>query len=133
MNNLFHKAWFQIPWVILAGTVLLAVFGVVVMLLWNALLPGILGLSAIGYPQAVGILALARILVGRFDFGLRRLHMRGGNAFREKWMKMTPKEQEEFIKKQAHYHHFFSGRCCEIKPGHHTDTKQSPDRSQDTE
>jgi hypothetical protein len=133
MDNLFYKARFRFLWVIPAGAVL-AVLGAAVMLLWNALLPGILGLPVIAYPQAVGILVLARILVGRFDLGWSRRHMRGGNALREKWMKMTPEEQEEFIRKQTHYHHLFSGRRRECgKSGQHTDTKQSPNHDQDTE
>jgi hypothetical protein len=133
MSNLFFKGWTRLLWGIAAGAVLLAVFGAAVMLLWNALLPGIAGWPAIGYLQAVGILALARILVGR-PGGWDRHHIRGGNAFREKWMKMTPEEQEEFIRKQTHYHHLFSGPRRETgRPNEHAGTRPSPDRGQDTE
>ena len=41
---------------------MIALFGVVVMFLWNALLPGIFGLSIINYWQAAALLILARIL-----------------------------------------------------------------------
>jgi hypothetical protein len=44
------------------GAGLLALFGWVVMLLWNWLLPDIFGLKRIGYWQAWGLLALCTIL-----------------------------------------------------------------------
>ncbi len=42
--------------------------GLLVMSLWNALLPAILGVKAIGFWQALGILVLSRILVWRLRF-----------------------------------------------------------------
>lgn len=47
----------------------LAVGGYVVSWLWNALLPGLFGFPKIGFWQALGILALARILFGGFGGG----------------------------------------------------------------
>jgi hypothetical protein len=78
----------------------IAGFGTVVMLLWNWLMPAIFGLTAISIWQALGLLALARILfsgtgAGRFGgMGHRR------NPFREKWMRMTPDERKEFMRKR---------------------------------
>lgn len=46
--------------------VLAGVFGWVVMLAWNAVMPAIAGLPAITFEQAVAGLVLARILTGRF-------------------------------------------------------------------
>lgn len=40
------------------------VFGLVLAWLWNAILPGLLGARSIGYWQSVGLLIMARILVG---------------------------------------------------------------------
>lgn len=55
-------------WWFLMGLPILLIFlglgGLVFMLLWNALLPAIFGLKAIGYLQAVGLLVLAKILFG---------------------------------------------------------------------
>ncbi|MFP4364758.1 MAG: hypothetical protein ACLFR1_12930 [Spirochaetia bacterium] len=54
-----------IPWVILgiAGAALLAlIFGLVVMALWNWLMPEIFGLPVISYWQAWGLVLLAHIL-----------------------------------------------------------------------
>ncbi len=52
--------------------VAIAVFGAIVMALWNWLMPPIFGLHPIGFAQAVGLLVLARILFG----GRGRRHFR---------------------------------------------------------
>ncbi len=106
------RKWFKIiPVFWWIGIV--AVFGVVMMWLWNWLVPSIFGLTTIGYLQALGLLVLARILFGGFGGG--RKMMFGGmmsgmhghdNPIREKWMKMSPEERKEFIKKR---HEHISG------------------------
>ena len=50
------------------GAVVFIVLGLLVMSLWNALLPAILGVKAIGFWQALGILVLSRILFGGLGF-----------------------------------------------------------------
>ncbi|MCK7427937.1 hypothetical protein [Enterobacter chengduensis] len=50
------------------GAVIFIVLGLLVMSLWNALLPAILGVKAIGFWQALGILVLSRILFGGLGF-----------------------------------------------------------------
>lgn len=59
---------------VLAGLVIAAAlalaFGWIVMLLWNGVLPSLLGLRTIGYWQSVGLILLTRILAG----GLPRSH-----------------------------------------------------------
>ena len=88
-----------IPFAI-AGFVLL--LGGAVMWLWNAVLPDLVHVSRIKYWQAVGLLALCRILFGNFGKGggPRRggpgMMGRGGREMREKWMKMTPEERTHF-------------------------------------
>jgi hypothetical protein len=61
-----HKRgrWFfwGIPFVLF----FIALGSALVMLLWNALLPEIFGIKAIGYWQAAGVLILSRILFGGF-------------------------------------------------------------------
>ena len=82
-----------------------ALLGWVVMSLWNALLPGILGVSAITFWQALGLLLLSRILFGRYGGGWGRgPGARGeGRHWREKmagrWQQLTP-EQREQMKRQ---------------------------------
>lgn len=53
--------------VLIPITVFLAA-GLVVMLLWNFLLPAIFGIKAITYIQALGVFVLSRILFGNFGF-----------------------------------------------------------------
>ena len=71
-------------------------FGAVVMGLWNAILPAVLGVKAITFVQALGILILSKILFA--GFGRRGWH--GGRQWRhniqEKWSGMTPEEREKF-------------------------------------
>lgn len=74
-------------------------FGAIVMALWNAILPAVLGVSAITFWQALGILVLSKILFG--GFGRRGSWSKGGpphwrRGMQEKWAKMTPEEREKF-------------------------------------
>lgn len=63
-RNLVQKILIVLGFVVL-GAGLLFLFGWVVMLLWNWLMPEIFGLKSIGYWQAWGLLALSCILLGR--------------------------------------------------------------------
>ncbi len=71
----------------------LALAGLVLMLLWNALLPSIFGLKAIGYWQALGLLILARLLFGSFGRGPRTYFSRRRQW--ERW-KEWHKEHRDF-------------------------------------
>ncbi len=71
-----------------------SVAGLVVMGLWNSLMPAIFAVKAISFWQGLGLLVLSRILFGGFrPFGR-------GPQFRrrmmERWAKMTPEEREKF-------------------------------------
>jgi hypothetical protein len=81
------------------GAVLFVVLGLLVMSLWNALLPAILGVKAIGFWQALGLLVLCRILFGGLGFrpGMFGAHRR----MHERWMNMTPEQREAFIQQRA--------------------------------
>ncbi len=50
----------------------LLLFGIAVVLLWNWLMPELFGVRTISYAQAVGLILLSRILVGKT--GQRRDH-----------------------------------------------------------
>lgn len=73
----------------------LALCGVVVMQLWNWLLPMLFGWRLITFWQALGLLVLCRILFGGFGG-----HGPGGGrrrrAMKERWEAMTPEEREKF-------------------------------------
>jgi hypothetical protein len=96
---------------VLFGAVAIAGFSAVVMLLWNALVPSIFGLTVINFWQALGLLALARLFFGgaggRMAFAGHGRHHGGfrKNHFREKWEKMTPEERNAFIKKRKDMWH----------------------------
>jgi len=78
--------------------VVVAAFGYVTMLLWNALLPVIFHLPMITFWQAVGLLILARLLFGSFGHPGRGHHRPWGHDFRHKMENMTPEEREQFLK-----------------------------------
>jgi hypothetical protein len=91
-------------WVILGAIAMAAfalVFGYVVMLLWNWLMPALFGLGTIGFWQAVGILVLAKILFG--GFGSKRFRGRSGR------MKARYKDKcrEKGLSKWQHYDQFW--------------------------
>ncbi|WP_319562345.1 hypothetical protein [Marispirochaeta sp.] len=80
-----------IPWIIfgIIGAAFLAlVFGFVVMLLWNWLMPQVFGLSAITYWQAWGMVLLTHILFksGPHHNGHHNDSLRHKNAWKEKFM-----------------------------------------------
>jgi len=71
------------------------VLSIVVMSLWNWLMPAIFSLRLITFWQALGLLVLARVLFGRVGGGPgRRMHWR--HRMRERWNQMTPEEREKF-------------------------------------
>jgi hypothetical protein len=71
----------------------IAIGGLVVQQLWNWLLPPILGWREITYWQALGILALSRILFGGLG-GFPRTNYRRSTA--DRWERLTPEERERF-------------------------------------
>ncbi len=91
-----RRRFFMIIPMVIAGILL---FGAIVMGLWNAILPAVLGVKAITYVQALGILVLSKILFGGFK-GRGGCH--GGRhemwkqKIQEKFANMTPEEREKF-------------------------------------
>ncbi len=80
--------------VLVFGLVAVTLFSAVVMMLWNWLMPAVFGLRAITFWQALGLLAISRILFGRFGGPGGRMHWRRRMA--ERWNQMTPEEREKF-------------------------------------
>jgi len=79
----------------------LCVFGLVVMGLWNAILPELLNVPVISFGQALGLLILSKLLFGGFRPGYGRGwggRKRSGwkQHMQEKWSRMTPEEREKF-------------------------------------
>jgi hypothetical protein len=79
---------------VILGIVGVFVFGTIVMLLWNALMPEIFHLPLIGFWQALGLLLLAKILFSGFRGGPRGRWT--WDSLKEGWANMTPEQQEKF-------------------------------------
>ena len=79
----------------LFAIVAVTVVSFVVMSLWNVLMPGIFGVRAISFWQALGLLILSKLLFGGF-----RPSRGAGPLWRrrmmERWENMTPEERERF-------------------------------------
>jgi hypothetical protein len=102
-HNMSKKKWIGIA---ILAPLAIALFiwlgGELVMHLWNWLLPTLFGWRQITFWQAVGLLALCRILFG----GLGGHGGHGGNRSKmrrrivqrmdERWERMTPEEREKF-------------------------------------
>lgn len=95
MKN-WKKVWFALIFIAVAA---LAFW--VIMLLWNWLIPSIIGWSAITYWQAAGLAVLCKLLFG----GMGRFHGRhhhGHHKFHRKghhMHNMTKDEKQEFIRR----------------------------------
>lgn len=76
-----------VPFVVF-GIVAAASMGLLTFGLWNALVPGIWGLPAISFWQALGLFALSRVLFGRFGGWAHRVRFAG------RWKGFTPEERE---------------------------------------
>ena len=99
-----RKKWILLaPLVIVMFVIFIVMGGEVVLHLWNWLLPALFGWRQITLWQALGLLALCRILFGHLGGGgLSSSNSRRRMA--ERWERMTPEEREKFRKG-------FRGRC----------------------
>jgi len=87
------------PLALLAIALFIFIGGEIVMRLWNWLVPMLFGLRQITFWQAIGILALCRILFGSHGFrGPMRSNVRRRMRERmeERYATMTPEELERF-------------------------------------
>ena len=115
MNDRQQKKLKKLIWIAPAAILGMAIFtaigSTVVMLLWNWLAPELFGLRLVTFWQALGLLALCRILFGGFGLGGggHRRHSRGRMAEREQ---MTPEEREKFRQGV----HDRSGRTTPLDP-----------------
>ena len=93
------KVIFLVPAVILGIALFILIGGEVVLHLWNWLLPPLFGWRQITFWQALGLLALCRILFGGFGGrGSGRSHFRRRvkDRMEEGCASMTPEERERF-------------------------------------
>jgi hypothetical protein len=102
------KKWLILPIGLLAVVVIAYVGGELVRMLWNWLLPPLFGVPEVTYWQALGLLALSRILVGGFGLGgghhrseprfkhrfADRMADRLVDRFADRFEQMTPEQRE---------------------------------------
>ena len=90
-----RRKWFLIPLAILAIPLFILIGGEIVMHLWNWLLPPLFGWRQLTFWQALGLLALCRILFGHHGWrGPGRSNFR--RRVQEHCGNMTPEERERF-------------------------------------
>jgi hypothetical protein len=112
MTSKKRKLFWIVPAVIVGIALLIFIGGEIVMRLWNWLLPALFGWKQIGFWQAVGLLALCRILFGSHGFRSGpRSHARRRikERMNERWAQMTPEERER-------YRQSWRGRCGYVPP-----------------
>jgi hypothetical protein len=99
------KLMVMAPMAILAMVIFTFIGGELVKLLWNWLAPELFGFRQVTFWQALGLLALCRILFGGFGLGgghrsgprrrmEGRIRERVGERMNERWEQMTPEERE---------------------------------------
>lgn len=94
MKNKHKKSWILL---LLCPPLIFFAVALIVMWLWNCILPEILGVKIINYYQAMGILLLSKILFGGFNgkFG-QGMHDMKERHMQNRMEGMTPEEKEKF-------------------------------------
>ncbi len=94
-----NKRMFPFPFLILP---LIFLAALIVMLLWNAIMPVAIHASTLNYWQALGLFILSKILFGGFrgrppvGRGPEMWRRGGGWQLREKWKNMSDEERAKF-------------------------------------
>lgn len=82
----------------IGGAAMFALFGLVVMKLWNWLMPAIFGLTAITFWQAIGLFVLARLLFSGFNGGKGRHNKHDRHDLkREKLRRFCREHRDEYM------------------------------------
>ncbi len=97
----WKRVIFFAPLAILGMAIFVALGGGIVQYLWNWLLPPLFGFGQVTFWQALGLLALCRILFGGFGKGRggRFGYRRGMGRMDDRCDRMTPEERERFREK----------------------------------
>ena len=105
MRPRVKKAILIAPLAVVGLLVFITIGGWVVTLLWNWLVPPLFGWHPIAFWQALGLLALCRILFGGLGFHRgsgghspirHRMADRMADRVAERWERMTPEDRERF-------------------------------------
>ncbi|NQV54162.1 MAG: hypothetical protein HQ500_13330 [Flavobacteriales bacterium] len=87
---------------VLLGGIFIVASGVAVMALWNWILPAAVGFGTLTFWQALGLIALSRLLFGGLTRG-RRSHW-WKHRMKHRWDTMSPDQRDAFKAK-------FADRC----------------------
>jgi hypothetical protein len=106
------KVFRIIGWTVLGvclAAVFALIFGLIVKLLWNWLMPALFGLGTITYWQAFGIVILAKLLFGSFGGHHRDKSYRIKSKFHDKWHSHFDEEDEGFSSHEhcRDYHKYY--------------------------
>ncbi|MFI3279100.1 MAG: hypothetical protein SNG49_00280 [Rikenellaceae bacterium] len=86
---------------ILITILFLALISLAVMLLWNAIIPTVIGWSVVNYWQALGLIVLSRLFLGKMG-GSNSPYRRGvwgkNPDLHDKIKRMSKSEKQEYIK-----------------------------------
>ena len=100
------------------GIFAVALFGFIVMTLWNALVPDIFNGPILSFWQAVGLLVLSHLLLrgwAPWSHGKSWRHDRWKRRFEEKLAAMTPEEREKFKEEWKRRCGYYPGEWDEKK------------------
>ena len=91
-----RRRWiFFVPLAIAGFAAFVLAGGLIVQFLWNWLTPALFGWHQVTFWQALGLLALCRILLGGFG-GHCGPRSRFRRRWEERWERMSPEERERF-------------------------------------
>ncbi|HTA59975.1 MAG TPA: hypothetical protein VK805_17590 [Candidatus Baltobacteraceae bacterium] len=90
------KMLFIIPLAILGMILFAFIGGEIVLHLWNWLMPALFGWHELTFWQALGLLALCRVLFGGFGWHRRRGFRFGGGMGGGRFGRMSPEERDRF-------------------------------------
>jgi len=89
-GRLFRK----IPFIVMTIALVILIKSGIVLLIWNALIPGLFHGPPLTYPQALGLTVLAKLLFGFPRFG-RFGGLHGGPPWKAHWMRLSPEERDK--------------------------------------
>ncbi|HMJ67272.1 MAG TPA: hypothetical protein VK508_00170 [Cyclobacteriaceae bacterium] len=122
---MYSKRGWWIGKMVVFGLLMLVLFGLLTQLLWNWLVPVLFSGPTISFWQAMGLLALSKILFWGFGGGHRKWGGHRNHQWKRQWMdrysKLSPEEREKFKQK-------FKEKWCawEENPVKQTETQKDP-------
>lgn len=120
-NHRRHPGKFGVMFIVFA-----VVMTLVVMTLWNAIIPGLFGLKTIGFWTALGLLVLCRVLFGGMGMGPMMFRMaRDHRQLHERWMNMSEEERQAFFQKRHRWGGRDGWRCGPDMPTENESSKPS--------